>query len=383
MKPSTWPLSLQYFFYFGVMGMFLPFFNVYCYHLDFTGLQIGILSAARTLSIVIFSLAWGVLADRYAIRKPVYLLCNAASAGIWGLYLFTENFHPMLAITIAYGLFYGPIIAFLEAFTMDALGRNGGKRRYGSVRVWGSVSFIAVVLISGYVLDLFPVKTILVMILFGSILQALLAPAVPSGTVHPRVTSLIGQMRSFVNARMLIFLTCSFLMLASHGTYYGFFSILLEQLGFGPTFISLAWALGSLAEIVVMLNSDRLFKRFSLRAVLLTSFGAAFFRWLLLFVAVSSEMILLSQLFHALTYGAFHIACILYMDQLSSPETKTFGQVANNAVSYGLGMTAGFVFNGYFFEAAGAYLYLASALMALTGGLIFLVSGAIMTPPEQ
>ncbi|GAB6096049.1 MFS transporter [Desulfatiferula olefinivorans] len=383
MKPSTWPLSLQYFFYFGVMGMFLPFFNLYCYHLEFTGFQIGILSAARTLSIVVFSLAWGIVADRYAIRRPVYLLCNAASAAIWTLYLFTGEFYPMLAVTIAYGLFYGPIIAFLEALTMDTLGRDGGKRRYGAIRVWGSVSFIALVVISGYVVDLYPVRTIVILILVGSVVQALLAPTVPPGTTHARVTSLVGQMRSFINLRMVIFLTCSFLMLASHGTYYGFFSIHLEQLGFGPTFISLAWALASVAEIGIMLNSDRLFRRFSIRTVLITSFVAAALRWLLLFVAVSPEMILLSQLFHALTYGAFHIACILYMDQLSSPETKTFGQVANNAVSYGLGMMAGFVFNGYFFEAAGVYLYLASALTALSGALLFLVSGSIMTPPEQ
>ena len=86
-------------------------------------------------------------------------------------------------------------------------------------------------------------------------------------------------------------------------------------------------------------------------------------------------MIFFAQILHAFTYGAFHIACILYMDELSSKETKTFGQVANNAVSYGLGMMAGFMFNGYFFETFGSRLYIASAIMALSGGLIFIFSG--------
>ena len=31
----------QYFIYFGVLGIFLPYFNLYCYHLGFSGLQIG------------------------------------------------------------------------------------------------------------------------------------------------------------------------------------------------------------------------------------------------------------------------------------------------------------------------------------------------------
>ncbi|MBU1169018.1 MAG: MFS transporter [Proteobacteria bacterium] len=371
---AKWPLGLQYFFYFGVMGIFLPYFNLYCYHLDFSGFQIGLLSAARTLAIVIFSLAWGILADRFDIRKPLYVLCNVASALIWVLYLFTRDFWPMLIITIAYSLFYGPIIAFLEAFTMEALAKNSDKRSYGNIRVWGSLNFIIVVMVLGRVIDQFPVNTIVVLILIGSVFQAFFAPLVPGGHARVRAPSFMIQMKDFISPRMIVFLFCSFLMLASHGTYYAFFSIHLEQLGFGRTFIGFAWGLASMAEIVIMLKSDYVFRRFTIRTVLIFSFFAAAIRWLILFFSVSSPMILFAQLLHALTYGAFHIACILYMDELSSKETKTFGQVANNAVSYGLGMMAGFIFNGYFFEKYGAYLYIASSLMSLSGGLIFVFS---------
>ena len=45
-------ISSQYFIYFGVLGIFLPYFNLYCYHLGFTGLQIGIVSALRSLAMV-------------------------------------------------------------------------------------------------------------------------------------------------------------------------------------------------------------------------------------------------------------------------------------------------------------------------------------------
>jgi len=34
-KPVKFVLGSQYFLYFGVMGIFLPYFNLYCYHLDF------------------------------------------------------------------------------------------------------------------------------------------------------------------------------------------------------------------------------------------------------------------------------------------------------------------------------------------------------------
>lgn len=64
-------IASQYFLYFGVLGIFLPYFNLYCYHIGFTGFQIGALSALRSVTLVLFSLAWGVLADRFQITKPM------------------------------------------------------------------------------------------------------------------------------------------------------------------------------------------------------------------------------------------------------------------------------------------------------------------------
>ena len=50
--PTKSFISAQYFLYFGVMGVFLPYFNLYCHHLGFSGSQIGILSSARSVSVL-------------------------------------------------------------------------------------------------------------------------------------------------------------------------------------------------------------------------------------------------------------------------------------------------------------------------------------------
>ncbi|MCG2831285.1 MAG: MFS transporter, partial [Desulfobacteraceae bacterium] len=143
-------------------------------------------------------------------------------------------------------------------------------------------------------------------------------------------------------------------------------------LGYGNTFIGIAWALASIAEILVMINSNKIFKRFSLENVLVFSFVIATLRWLILFFVKSPALILISQVFHAFTYGAFHIASILYIDLLTPDEAKTLGQAANNAVTYGLGMTVGFLFNGYLYESVGSFnLFIISSLIALAGGVIF------------
>ena len=362
-------ISSQYFIYFGVLGIFLPYFNLYCYHLGFTGLQIGIVSALRSLAMVLFPLIWGSLADRFQIRKPIYILCTFLSTSIWSLYLFFADFWPMLVITVFYGIFYAPIISFLEAVTMDVLGKE--KKSYGLIRVWGSISFIAMVLVLGKIIDLYSVDIILILILAGSLVLAAISILVPAIKTRPQDLLAPGA-GSLLEKRVIIFLFCGFLMLVSHGAYYGFFSIHLENLGYGSTFIGIAWALASTAEILVMIKSEKIFSRFSLENVLFFSFLVAAVRWMILFFAESAAVILLSQILHAATYGTFHMASILYIDRLAPEQIKTLGQSVNNALTYGLGLMTGFFINGYVYGITGSYpLFLMSALIALAGGMLF------------
>ena len=362
-------ISSQYFIYFGVLGIFLPYFNLYCYNLGFSGLQIGILSALRSLAMVLFPLFWGSLADRFQIRRPIYILCTFLSTAIWCLYLFFVDFWPMLLIAVIYGIFYAPIISFLEAVTMDVLGQE--KKSYGRIRAWGSISFIAMVLVLGKIIDLYSVDIILILILAGSLLMAAISVGIPA--IRPKKQELFQPgADSLRHRRVIVFLFCAFLMLVSHGAYYGFFSIHLENLGYGSTFIGIAWALASTAEILVMIKSDKIFDRFSLENVLFLSFLAAAVRWMILFFAGSTVIILVSQILHAVTYGAFHMASILYIDRLAPGQAKTLGQAVNNALTYGLGLMVGFFINGYVYEITGSYtLFLMSALIALAGGMLF------------
>ena len=362
-------ISSQYFLYFGVLGIFLPYFNLYCYNLGFSGLQIGFLSGLRSVAMVIFPLIWGILADRLNIRRPIYIFCNFVSTAIWVLYLLTVEFWPMLIITAFYGMFYAPIISFLEAVTMDVLGAE--KKGYGRIRVWGSVSFIVIVLMLGKIIDLYSVDIILVLILAGSLMLAVISAGIPS-IQTPKKDILTPGAGSLLEKHVIIFLFCAFLMLVSHGAYYGFFSIHLAKMGYGSTFIGITWALASTAEILVMVKSDKIFSRFSLENVLFVSFLVAAVRWIILFFVESMPLILLSQILHAVTYGTFHMASILYIDQLAPEKSKTLGQAVNNALTYGLGLMVGFFVNGYVYEITGSFtLFLMSSLIALAGGLIF------------
>jgi PPP family 3-phenylpropionic acid transporter len=363
-------IASQYFLYFGVMGAFLPYFNLYCYDIGFSGSQIGKLSAARQVAMIILPLIWGTLADRFSIRRLIFILCSFASTVIWGFLLITADFRWMLLIVTIYGIFYAPLIPFLEAFTMDIL--DGHKKTYGRTRLWGSIAFISMVLGLGWFIDRFSIGIILGVILGGSIFQSLISLELPN--LSPVNTIPFNKgVKYLFNSRFVIFMISAFIMLLSHGAYYGFFSIHLANLGYSTTFISSCWALASTAEIGVMVFSNPIFKRFSLKKILVFSFLMAVVRWTVLFFINGAAVILVSQLTHAITYGTFHMASILYVDQLVPKEVKTLGQGINNALTYGLGLMIGFYISGNLYENFGTpFLFAISAILALLGGMIFI-----------
>ena len=373
--------SGQYVLYFGITGMHLPYFNLYCYHLGFSGMEIGVLSALRSLAMVVFPIAWSLLADRTRRRRPIYILCTCASAAIWSLFLATEAFPAMVLITAVYGMFHAPIISFLESITMEVLG--AARQNYGRVRLWGSLSFIAMVLLFGPVIERFSVRVIVPSILAGSLLLAAMSATVPRDRPSGRRLGAAnaGMLR---RPRPLAFLLCGFLMLASHGACYGFFSIHLERLGCSAAFIGGAWALASGSEIVAMLYSAALFARFPLERVLLVSMAVAALRWFILGWVGSPAVILATQLLHALTYGTFHMASILYVDRESPPDGKNLGQAVNSALTYGLGLMTGFLITGHVYARAGSFAaFQVCGLLALAGAGIWAATCARGRPAGE
>ncbi|TWI75547.1 PPP family 3-phenylpropionic acid transporter [Desulfobotulus alkaliphilus] len=366
-KNNFFLFSGNYFFYFLVLGVYFPYFPLYCHYAGFSENQIGIITALKTFSAIFFPLIWAWIADRFHMHRSVFLLCHFSSFILWGFFFLTESFLMMLLIMLVYGLFHSPLIGFTEAFTVGFLG--GKKSGYGNIRLWGSVGFIIAVWGCGIALDFLSPSIVLWLVFSGSLAGAWLAVYTPVKK-NSNVRIYKKDIIRLFSGNSMVFLLVTFIMLMSHGVYYGFFSIHLSKAGFSGNFIGFVWAMASIAEIFVMLGSRYLFYYFSLKSLILFSFAAAVLRWCLLAFSIDPMVIVLSQLLHAITYGVFHMTTILYMDILVDAGAKTIGQTVLNASSYGLGLMVGYLVGGMGFAALGSDMFLVSAIMAFSGGVL-------------
>jgi PPP family 3-phenylpropionic acid transporter len=168
-----------------------------------------------------------------------------------------------------------------------------------------------------------------------------------------------------------LFAVC-FLIQASHGPYYGFFSIYLEDQGLSRTVIGGLWALGVVAEVLVFLLMHRLLPRFGARRLMLATLALTVLRWLLIGWGVSSMVALVvAQCLHAFSFGLYHAVAIFLINRFFRGRVQGRGQALYSSLSFGAGGSLGALLGGQAWGSLGPqFTFTAAALVAAVGWVI-------------
>jgi PPP family 3-phenylpropionic acid transporter len=374
MFPSTyWRLSGFYFFYFAFAGAFTPYWGLYLQSLEFTAFQISVLMSLMQVARIFAPNAWGWLADHTGKRIAMVQLAALLSLVCYLGVFVAENFWWMFAVIALTNLFWSASSPLVEAITLGHLG--AGSERYGRIRLWGSLGFIVIAIILGYVLDYVPVRVLLWATLGITVGILLCACRIPVSQVVAHPTDDHSVWHILRRPEVALFLLACFCMAAAHGAYYTFYSIFLVDHGYSKSVVGWLWALGVISEMFAFLWMPRLFARFGLRRILLASFALATLRFFVIGWGVNVvELVILAQILHAASFASYHSAAVALVHQMFRGRHQVKGQGIYTSVSYGLGGTLGGVLSGYTWSALGAgWSFTLSALFALAGGLVLML----------
>ncbi len=348
-------LSLHYFLYFSVLGTLLPYLGLYLQSLNFNPIEIGQLLAALLLTKIVAPNVWGWLADRNG--KTIHWIRVATGLTLLtsiGLLVFESYWSLMLTILL-FSFFWHASLPQFESYTLGCLG--GEKHRYGDIRLWGSIGFIAAVVLIGWQVDVFSVSVLPWDLLFLLALVWLSTYLVKDGKRHHESELSLGFLEILKRPEVISLLMVSFLVQLSHGVYYGFFTIQLSDLGYDKTTIASLWALGVVAEVAVFFWMRKIFGRYQVRFLILLSVFLTFVRWLMTGTLDDSLVwMIVAQLLHAASFGLFHAAAIHLIDDYFTGKHHGKGQAIYAASSHGLGGALGMLMAGYAWAAGGAML---------------------------
>lgn len=362
-----WRLSGYYFFYFAFIGAFSPYFGLYLQSLSFSAWDIGLLMSQMQLMRLFGPNLWGWLADRFGRRMAIIRLAAAIGLAGFTAFFWLDKLPGMLVAMAVLAFFWSAALPLVETLTFDHLRDEPG--RYSRIRLWGSIGFIVAVMGTGALLDVAPPLGIVWVcwaILLGILALALILPE-SAPVVQARDGLPIGQILRQPRVKALM-MAC-FAMSAAHGAFYVFYSIHLAGHGYSKTEVGALWSLGVVAEIVVFMWMARLARRFSLRTILLASFAAAVLRFLMMGWGVESvAVMILVQLLHGLTFGAYHAAAIAAVNLWFSGRAQGRGQALYSSLSFGAGGLLGALISGSTWDDWGAgWTFTLGSVFALAG----------------
>ncbi|MCB1577256.1 MAG: MFS transporter [Xanthomonadales bacterium] len=363
-------LSSFYFAYYAALGAFNPYWSLYLKARGQDVAAISILMSLWYATRIIAPSAWSTLAGRSA--HPVRWLRAGSLLTLAGFAVFTVplGFPALFAAMCVFCFMYNAVMPQFESITLSHL--VGRSERYGRIRVWGSIGFVAIVALYGVVLDHLAVDLLpwLMLPLFAGLVVSAFVndygkPA--SASVQADDTRFGARLR---RPEVIAFFAVALLMQVSFGPYYTFYSIFLDEHGYSTSALGIYWSIGVVLEIVVFTFSSWIFRQWSAATVLIVSLIAASLRWAM--VALWPDNVLLmaaAQSLHALSFAAFFAASMQFLVLYFPGRQNGHAQGIFYGFSSGVGGVLGALLSGQAWKLAGgesAFLLASVFSMAAT-----------------
>lgn len=361
-------LAIVYFLVFAMVGVYAPWIppllEDHGLPAAFIGLSLSVVAICRTF----LPPLWGIVADR-ARSKGLILAVTAALSGVTMLALLGRLPLGMtVACLLVFGFFFVPVVPLLETLTLGFLGEH--RERYGSIRLWGSLGFIATSLGLGIVVRYTGIGIVPVAAALPLLIAAVVAWRIPESPAPPPI-AWRPAIRSLPWRRLAWVLTAATLGQASHGPYYAYFTLRLADRGESTVVIGALWAWGVLVEIGLMAVSPRFLPRIGLNTALRWALILSAVRWTLFAFDPPLLFIAIGQTLHAASFGLLHLTAVQLVDELTPTHSRAFGQMVLSATAYGVGIGGGLAVAGLMIGSLGL-----PSLFAIGAGVCLVGYGA-------
>jgi PPP family 3-phenylpropionic acid transporter len=361
-------IEVFYFFFFQSVAINMAYMPSHLRALGLDGRQISTALAVAPMLSLAVPLGWAWLADR--TRRPDRVL-RIVACGAW------LGFSPLVLARGAAARSFSVILAGYVGYAIFSVGLGGladalavvrvrAGAIYGRLRLWGSIGFVIAAVATGAALGVLHaelggllIPLAMWLALGGGFVASLRLRSTGEEAPRPR----IADVRALLAAPGLRWLLLAgALHWACLAPYNVFFGIFLRDLGLPPVSWGLAYAVGVIAEMLVLLYFHRLHARFSLGALLAAAFLVSALRWLAIARLRSPVALILLQALHGMTFGMFWSAAIALVAATVPPQLRATGQ-ALLVMSINLGGALGSLVTGALYDARGPRtLFLLAAL---------------------
>jgi len=328
-------LSLLMFLQFFIWGATGPVISLYlrdCLH--FSGTQAGLMLGLSAIGSIVSPVIMTFLADRVISSERLLCLLNVVAGVSMTLFSMQTEFYPALFIYILFGVAMSPTVPLINAITFHH--SPGNREKFGNIRVWGTVGWIAVAWFFSFVIlrdggtaakaGDSPLPLLLRISAVTSFVMAAYTLTVPKGAEQRRSKREFFPVDAFKVILKPQVLALSFV--GAAGTFVDRFYNLgaapyLKQIGFSERGIMPAMSLGQIPEIFAMGALALLLRRFGARAVLLAGVALGALRFAVFAVGDARWVVYTALSVHGLVYTFIMITVVICLERHCSRHDRT------------------------------------------------------------
>lgn len=321
------------FFYaaiFASIGVFLPYWPIWLDSRGLNATEIGLIIGASFWPRVLTGLMIPNAADRLGKRR--LMMIGLTLFTLIGLIAFAlvQDFWLFMLLSLLTGGAWASILPLGEAISLNQTARH--SLNFGRVRLWGSITFIAMSIGGGYALEHAGASSIHLLILIATALTLVACCTMPEIDHAPTSADRPHLSRLFRQRGLWRLVIASAMIQVSHAVFYGFGTIHWRAAGHGETTIGWLWAEGVIVEIMLFMWATAFLGRISHKRLIVIAGSFAVIRWVLNGLSTSLPLLVMTQALHAATFALTYLATLHYLRDTTPPELQASAQGFYSAV---------------------------------------------------
>ena len=323
-------MFLQYLSY----GAILPIVTNYMRHnLHFTGLQVGVVSAAMSISAFASPFVGSFLVDRFISAERMYAICHIIAAITMYFIGTVQSFPAFFILFVIYYAAYGPSMPLSNAIAFHHLPNERDK--FGFVRVWGTIGWIFIAIAFSYLWLRDPITKVYIperlpdcftLASITSVFMAVYSLTMPKRICEPKKDKSIvpiSAFKVFADFKIALIGIAFFLISAVGKYYYVGASIYLEDWGVKKPDIMPLMSIGQIPEIFAMVFLGVFIKKVGFKTVFLIGLAAEIWRCCSLILGTNMFVIVTGLFCHGLSYGLFITPIYIFLDKKCNSESRS------------------------------------------------------------
>jgi PPP family 3-phenylpropionic acid transporter len=241
---------------------------------------------------------------------------------------------------------------------------------YGTLRVWGSVAFIAGTLICGLAVDNFGPPSVLYIGWMGVICLLPLALLLPGSEAHARGAGKhapFGILDLLRSKPFMLFMIAAGFCQSSHAVLYSFGTLTWRSAGLSDVTISMLWGESVAVEILLMMASGWLMKRIGITGLIGLGLACGIVRWTAMAFTTDLPALVVLQVLHAGTFAACHLGAMAFIQRALPSSGTALGQSIYYALGTGATQAVIFQFAGVLYARFGQHAFLGMTAISAIG----------------